>query len=104
MAEYNNENRGVAFKNDYKKDERHPDFKGKGNFNGQDFEFAFWEKYNDKGQYFSFSFSEPYVKPEAAQPTQSGYEKFKQSKPQPKVDVPLEDIGDAPIDLSEIPF
>lgn len=94
MPEFDNTNRGVAFKNDYKKSESHPDFKGKGNFNGQEFEFAFWEKYNDKGQYFSFSFQEPYVKPEGATTTANA----------PTVDVPLEDISDAPIDLSEIPF
>lgn len=65
MPEYDNTNKGVAFKNDYKKDTKHPDFKGKGNFNGVEFEFGVWKRTSEKGDFLSFSFSEPYKKPES---------------------------------------
>jgi hypothetical protein len=65
MAEYDNTNKGVAFKNDYKTEDKHPYYKGKGNFKGQDFEFGIWIKENDKGKFLTFSFSEPYKKEEA---------------------------------------
>lgn len=85
MPTYDDTNRGVAFKNENKKSENHPDYRGKGNFNGVDFEFAIWEKFGKAGQFFSFSFQEPYVKPEQKETV-------------------LTDISDEPIDLSEIPF
>ncbi len=68
MADFEQKpNTGVAFTNDYKTEDRHPTYKGKGNFNGQDFEFGVWEKTSPKGRYLSFSFSEPYVKREKTQ-------------------------------------
>lgn len=99
MADYTNENNGVAFKNDYKTEDRHPNFKGKGNFNGQDFEIAIWERTGPKGQFFSFSFSEPYEKKMREQ-EQSGYDKAKAQADS------LRDTTDydTPVDLSSIPF
>lgn len=67
MADYDNNNKGVAFTNDYKKSDKHPDWKGKGNFNGVDFEFGVWERTSPKGRFLSFSFSEPYKKAEPEQ-------------------------------------
>lgn len=64
MPDYDNTNKGVAFKNDYKTEDKHPYYKGKGNFNGIDFEFGIWIKENDKGKFLTFAFSEPYVKQE----------------------------------------
>ena len=64
---YDNTNSGVAFKNDYKTEDKHPYYKGKGNFNGQDFEFGIWIKENDKGKFLTFRFSEPYQKPDDGQ-------------------------------------
>jgi uncharacterized protein (DUF736 family) len=56
-------NSGAIFKNDNKKSENHPDYKGKVNVNGKDMEVALWLKESSKGtKYFSASFSEPYVK------------------------------------------
>lgn len=99
MADYDNTNKGVAFKNDYKDADNKPDYKGKGNFNGQDFEFGVWERTSPKGKFLSFSFSEPYVKPNVTD-TQSGYEKAKQARES------LQDTTDydSPVDLSSIPF
>lgn len=64
MADYDNTNKGIAFKNDYKKDNKHPDFKGKGNFNGVEFEFGVWKRTSEKGEFLSFSFNEVYKKPD----------------------------------------
>jgi hypothetical protein len=54
-------NTGAIFKND-KKQGNQPDYRGKGNFNGLEFDMALWLKESSKGtKYFSCSFSEPYV-------------------------------------------
>ncbi len=55
-------NTGAIFKNDNKKAENHPDYKGKVNVNGKDMEVALWMKTSAKGvKFFSVSFSEPFV-------------------------------------------
>jgi len=95
MADFDNTNKGVAFRNDYRKEDKHPNFKGKGNFNGQDFDIAIWERTGPKGQFFSISFSEPYVKDE--QP-QSGYDKARAVAQSLKTEEP------SPINLDDIPF
>jgi len=62
-------NTGAIFKNDNKKAENHPDYRGKVNVNGKEMEMALWVKQGKNGSYFSASFSEPYVKTET--PTSS---------------------------------
>jgi len=58
-------NTGAIFKNDNKKAENHPDYKGKVNVNGKDMEVALWMKTSAKGvKFMSASFSEPFVKNE----------------------------------------
>ena len=58
-------NTGAIFKNDNKKAENHPDYKGKVNVNGKEMEVALWLKTSAKGvKFFSVSFSEPFVKSE----------------------------------------
>jgi uncharacterized protein (DUF736 family) len=58
-------NTGAIFKNDNKKADNHPDYKGKVNVNGKDMEVALWLKTSAKGlKFFSASFSEPYIKSE----------------------------------------
>ena len=58
-------NTGAIFKNDNKKAENHPDYKGKVNVNGKDMEVALWMKTSAKGvKFMSASFSEPFVKGE----------------------------------------
>lgn len=81
-------NSGVAFRNDYKDIENKPDFKGKGNFNGQVFEFAMWERTSPKGQYFSIAFQEPYIKREEKVVT----------------DISKTPQEGSPINLDDIPF
>jgi uncharacterized protein (DUF736 family) len=58
-------NTGAIFKNDNKKADNHPDYKGKVNVNGKEMEVALWLKTSAKGlKFFSASFSEPYIKSE----------------------------------------
>ena len=62
-------NSGSIFKNNYKKSESHPDYKGKCMVNGKEMEIALWVKDTKTGEkFFSTSFSEPYVAPEATNP------------------------------------
>ena len=54
---------GAVFKNNFKDNERKPDFKGEGNFSGIVFEVAAWERKDKNGNtYFSLKFSEPFNK------------------------------------------
>jgi uncharacterized protein (DUF736 family) len=100
MAEYNDKNRGVAFFNDKKDKETKPDYRGKGNFNGVDFELALWGRTTADGrEYYSISFSEPYQKTESKAPSwEAQREKFT------KKEEVVTEVSDEPIDLSEIPF
>lgn len=54
-------NAGAIFKNNYKKAESHPDYKGKCVVNGKEMEIALWVKQGKNGSFFSASFSESYV-------------------------------------------
>ena len=65
MENNKTQNKGKAWVNTKKEKSTQPDFKGKGNFNGIEFEFAMW--YNEpktpqENATFSISFSEPYKK------------------------------------------
>jgi uncharacterized protein (DUF736 family) len=59
------ENSGFLSKNKYKKEDKHPDIKGKINVAGKDYEIAGWQKTNEQGSYYSLKVSEPRVKDEA---------------------------------------
>ena len=49
--------------NDYKKQSNHPDYKGKGEYKGVEFDLAAWVKTDRNGkQFLSLKISEPYVK------------------------------------------
>lgn len=64
---YDDSNRGVLFANDRKDKDSQPDFRGKGNYNGTDFEVAAWKKKDRNGKSFiSLSFKEPYRKEQRA--------------------------------------
>lgn len=63
-------NKGAMFRNSYKKQDSHPDFRGTINVDGIEKDIAAWVNVSEKGdKYFSLSISEHYVKPEAASPS-----------------------------------
>ena len=53
--EYDNTNRGVLFKNDRKESERHPEYKGSINVDGQEFWLSAWLKDGKLGKFMSLS-------------------------------------------------
>ena len=79
----NKTNTGSAFKNDYKKEDKHPDWKGTVNVDGKDKAIALWEREKNGKKYYSIAFSEPYKKP-------SGHEGVPQTKSEFVVDTAIE--------------
>ena len=55
MADFDNTNRGVLFKNDRKEQQNHPDYKGSVNVNGHEFWLSAWIKDGQKGKFMSLS-------------------------------------------------
>jgi hypothetical protein len=97
MPDYDNTNRGVIFRHP-KTSDNQPDWKGRGNFQGAEFEVSMWERTSKSDKpYMSISFSKPYQKTEGGAWEQQR-EKFA------KKDEPLTEVSDEPIDMSEIPF
>lgn len=65
MAYEEKPNSGVLFPNERKEKDTHPDYKGKGNYGGVEFEIAAWKRTSQNGKpRLSISFKEPYRKPE----------------------------------------
>ena len=89
-------NTGAIFKNDNKKAENHPDYKGKVNVNGKDMEVALWMKTSAKGvKFFSVSFSEPFVKNEP---------QIKNNEPQINGTLKQTIIHESNFDNDDLPF
>ena len=66
MADFEPDNMsGFLFKNEYKKAEKHPDYRGTVKVEGKKLEIAAWVKKGKKGSFMSLVFQEPYVKPDA---------------------------------------
>lgn len=93
-------NKGVLFTNDKGDNDKRPDYKGRGNWGGKEFELSGWKRMSkDNKPYLSLSFSEPWNKEE-----KQGGAWEQQREKFAKKDEPLTEVSDEPIDLSEIPF
>lgn len=92
MADFDNTNRGVLFKEKDKKNEKGPDWTGKLNVNGKDYRVAAWQKESKDGQgFYSLAVSDPSEYQKKEQP--AGYTLEKK------------DVDESePINLGDIPF
>jgi uncharacterized protein (DUF736 family) len=68
--EYDNTNTGVLFKNDKKDSEKQPDYRGKVDVNGTEYELAAWirEAKSGKGKFMSLKIQLPRDKKPAPKP------------------------------------
>jgi len=57
MTQYDNNLRGVLFKNDRKEKETHPDYKGSCEINGEEMWMSAWIKDGKTGKFMSLSFT-----------------------------------------------
>lgn len=78
MADYDNTNSGVLFKNDKEGNEKRPDYKGSINVGGTEFWLSAWIKDSAKGKFMSLS-----VQP-------------KENRQSPRQAAPAQDFDDAP--------
>lgn len=57
MADFDNNLRGVLFKNDRKEKDSHPDYKGQCEIDGADYWISAWIKTGAKGKFMSLAFT-----------------------------------------------
>ena len=57
MQQYDSTNRGILFKNDKKESDKHPDYKGNLNVEGQEYWLSAWVKVINDGQGRALSIS-----------------------------------------------
>ena len=66
---YDNTNTGAIFSNDKRDKDTQPNYKGKINVEGKDFDIALWVKEGKTGKFFSAKLSEPFKKEEGERKT-----------------------------------
>ena len=63
MNQYDNTNSGALFTNKNRKEEKHPNYTGKLNVNGKEYQISGWIKETKNGeQFLSLKLSEPFKK------------------------------------------
>ncbi len=62
MSNYDNTNKGVLFTNDQKGNEKAPNYKGKLNVNGKEYDIAGWVRQGKNGNFLSLTIAEPFKK------------------------------------------
>ena len=80
MSEYDNTNRGVLFKQEEKKNDKAPDYKGSFNHNGEEFKIAGWIKMSKAGKPFLSISKDDFVPQQQTQQTQQSQD-FSQDIP-----------------------
>ena len=69
------ENKGRIFKNTYKTEDKHPEYKGEIDWKGERIEIALWVSKSENGvQYFSTAQSEPFKVGQSDYPTEQADE------------------------------
>jgi hypothetical protein len=72
MPEYDNNMRGVLFKNNKKQNDKSPEYKGQAEIDGQEYWLSAWIKDGKKGKFMSLSFTAKEEKrPEKENPVDS---------------------------------
>jgi len=85
MSNYDNTNKGALFTNDQKGNEKAPNYKGKLNVDGKEYEIAGWVRQGKNGSFLSLTVAEPYQKSTLTDaPKQTTY-----SKPKDTCDLPF---------------
>jgi hypothetical protein len=85
MSNYDNTNKGALFTNDQKGNEKAPNYKGKLNVNGKEYEIAGWVRQGKSGSFLYLTLSEPFQKSTLTDPPkQTTY-----SKPKDTGDLPF---------------
>lgn len=107
MADYDDTNKGVLFRESEKESEKHPDMTGKLNVEGKEYRLAGWTRESKNGKKFlSLAVSE-LSKGKDSSSWQAARNKFKREVEErgddsAKREVVLDD--DEPISLADIPF
>jgi hypothetical protein len=65
MSNFDNTNKGALFTNNQKGNEKAPNYKGKLNVNGKEYEIAGWVRQGKSGSFLSLTISEPFQKTES---------------------------------------
>lgn len=74
MADYDNTNRGVLFRNQRKETEKHPDYTGKIDVDGRELRLAAWIRTSKNGNKFmSLSVSEPQERTDSQEAAGGGF-------------------------------
>jgi hypothetical protein len=105
VPEYDNNMRGVMFKNDRKENDKHPDYKGSAEINGVQYWVSGWIKTPNSGgnKFLSMSFKAKDEQP-TQQPAPATPAAAPRSAPRPQTQGAFGNKPHEPVGDSQIPF